>query len=125
MKIAVLGLGVIGTTYAYALQKAGHETFHIVREGKNVPSSITVHLLDGRYNPKGEEKDGDYSVKTASQNEEYDFILISVASGKLKEAKYPVLHSTYEGLHYSESITEGKLKKLKKQLEGNKMPFDM
>ena len=34
-------------------------------------------------------------------------------------------HSTYEGLHYSESITEGKLKKLKKQLEGNKMPFDM
>ena len=83
MRIAVLGLGVIGTTYAYALQKAGHETFHIVREGKNVPSSITVHLLDGRYNPKGEEKDGDYSVKTASQNEEYDFILISVASGKL------------------------------------------
>lgn len=39
--------------------------------------------------------------------------------------KYPVLHSTYEGLHYSESITEGKLKKLKKRLEGNKMPFDM
>lgn len=34
-------------------------------------------------------------------------------------------HSTYEGLHYSESITEGKLKKLKKQLEGNKTPFDM
>ena len=41
------------------------------------------------------------------------------------KGKYPVLHSTYEGLHYSESITEGKLKKLKKQLEGNKMPFDM
>ena len=39
--------------------------------------------------------------------------------------KYPVLHSTYEGLHYSESITEGKLKKLKKRLEGNKMPFDI
>ena len=32
------------------------------------------------------------------------------------------LHSTYEGLHYSESITEGKLKKLKKQLEGDIMP---
>ena len=27
MRIAVLGLGVIGTTYAYALQKAGHEIF--------------------------------------------------------------------------------------------------
>jgi DNA helicase-4 len=41
------------------------------------------------------------------------------------KGKYPVLHSTYEGLHYSESITEGKLKKLKKELEGNKMSFDM
>ena len=31
--------------------------------------------------------------------------------------KYPVLHSTYEGLHYSESITKHKLKKLKTYLE--------
>lgn len=31
--------------------------------------------------------------------------------------KYPVLHSTYEGLHYSESITEDKIKKLKKCLD--------
>ena len=86
MRIAVLGLGVIGTTYAYALQKAGHDTFHIVREGKDFPSSIHVHLLDGRYNPKGEEKDGDYSVMISSKDEKYDFILISVASGKLEDA---------------------------------------
>lgn len=33
------------------------------------------------------------------------------------KGKYPVLHSTYEGLHYSEIITEEKLKKLKKYLE--------
>ena len=31
--------------------------------------------------------------------------------------KYPVLHCTHEGLHYSENITENKLKKLKKYLE--------
>ena len=31
--------------------------------------------------------------------------------------RYPVLHSTYEGLHYSEFITERKLKKLKQYLE--------
>ena len=31
--------------------------------------------------------------------------------------QFPVLHSTYEGLHYSETITEEKLKKLKKYLE--------
>lgn len=86
MRIAVLGLGVIGTTYAYALRKAGHGTFHIVREGRNVPSSVRVHLLDGRYDPKGEEKDDVYGVATASRDEEYDFILISVASGKLEDA---------------------------------------
>ncbi|MBP5762588.1 MAG: ketopantoate reductase family protein [Lachnospiraceae bacterium] len=86
MKVAVLGLGVIGTTYAYALQKAGCDTYHIVREGKVIPPVIPVRLLDGRYDPKGEEKDGEYCVKTASTDEEYDFILISVASGKLEEA---------------------------------------
>ena len=86
MKIAILGLGVIGTTYAYVLQKAGCDTYHIVRPGKEIPSEIPVHLLDGRYNPKGEEKDGTYKVKTASDNESFDFILISVASGKLEEA---------------------------------------
>ena len=69
MRAAVLGLGVIGTTYAYALQKAGCDTYHIVREGKEVPSVIPVHLLDGRYDQKGEEKDGEYSVKLASNNE--------------------------------------------------------
>ncbi len=34
------------------------------------------------------------------------------------KGQYPVLHSTYEGLHYSESITTNKLKKLKMYLEG-------
>lgn len=33
------------------------------------------------------------------------------------KGKYPVLHSTYEGLHYSEKVTASKLKRLKKYLE--------
>lgn len=33
------------------------------------------------------------------------------------KGRYPVLHSTYEGLHYSEYITSQKLIKLKKVLE--------
>ena len=33
------------------------------------------------------------------------------------KGKHPVLHSTYEGLHYAETITPGKLNKLKKYLE--------
>ena len=87
MRVAILGLGVIGTTYAYAFQKAGHETFHIIREGrKDIPSVISVQLLDGRYNAKGEEKQDKYKVSIAENNEEYDFIIVSVASGKLDAA---------------------------------------
>ena len=33
------------------------------------------------------------------------------------KGRYPVLHPTYDGLHYSEFITESKLKKLKQYLE--------
>lgn len=36
---------------------------------------------------------------------------------KTKHPKYPVLHPTYEGMHYKESITEEVLKKLAKRLE--------
>lgn len=87
MRVAVLGIGVIGTTYAYALQKAGHDTFHILREGKKgVPSNIDVHILDGRYNPKGEEKDDNYEVTIAEDNSAYDYIIVSVASGNLEGA---------------------------------------
>ena len=33
------------------------------------------------------------------------------------KGKYPVLHSTYEGLHYAEKFTSLELKRLKKYLE--------
>lgn len=39
---------------------------------------------------------------------------------KTKE-KYPILHSTYEGLHYSESLTETKLEELKAYLEKDEL----
>jgi DNA helicase-4 len=32
------------------------------------------------------------------------------------KGKYPVLHPTYEGMHYDESITSNKLKKLSEYL---------
>lgn len=35
------------------------------------------------------------------------------------KGKYPVLHPTYEGLHYSERITKDKLCRLKKYLDTN------
>ena len=88
MKIAILGLGVIGTTYAYAFQKAGHQGEHILREAKRkeAPDSLTVDLLDGRYNSKGEVKQDTYTVQIANPGTEYDFIFLSVRNGLIKEA---------------------------------------
>ncbi|OQA26211.1 MAG: 2-dehydropantoate 2-reductase [Firmicutes bacterium ADurb.Bin354] len=99
MRIGILGLGVIGTTYAYAFQKAGHETYHIVRKQKrtSTPTKIPVHLLDGRYNSKGEEKDGEYIVSLSNEGDEFDFILISVASGKLADAMQTIRNDRLKG----------------------------
>ena len=55
MKILVVGLGVIGTTYAYLFEKAGHEVEHFIREDsdKNSIEMLEVDLLDGRTDKYG------------------------------------------------------------------------
>ena len=82
MRICVVGLGVIGTTYGYVFQKAGHQVEHLLREEKKskAPASLTISLLDGRYNKKGEDKADQYKVNLAEPSTEYDFIILSVAS---------------------------------------------
>ena len=88
MKIAILGLGVIGTTYAYAFQKAGHQVEHVLRDSKKstAPKELSVDLLDGRYHSKGENKHDTYEVHVAEADSEYDFIFLSVRHGFVKEA---------------------------------------
>ncbi len=88
MDILVLGVGVIGTTYGYALQKAGHNVEHWVRESKRgeVDSSLTINLLDGREHAKGVDKKDSYSIKLADSGSSYDFIIISISMGKLESA---------------------------------------
>lgn len=88
MKICILGLGVIGTTYANILKNGNNEVYHLIREEKQstIDREISVHLLDGRYSRKGEEKVQTYHVDFAESSTNYDFILVSVSSGKLKEA---------------------------------------
>ena len=39
MRICIVGLGVIGTTYGYVFQKAGHQVEHLLREGKKAKST--------------------------------------------------------------------------------------
>ena len=88
MKVAILGLGVIGTIYAYAFQEAGHQVEHVLRESKRstAPNVLKVDLLDGRYVSKGENKQDTYAVHVAEAHSEYDFIFLSVRHGFVKEA---------------------------------------
>jgi len=99
MDILVLGLGVIGTTYAYALQKAGHNVEHFVRESKRekIGSTINIKLLDGRDNPKGVEKTNSYSIKLAHPDSSYDFIFISLSMGKLEAAIKTLAENNIKG----------------------------
>ena len=109
MKIAILGLGVIGTTYAYAFQKAGHQVEHVLRDSKKstAPKELSVDLLDGRYHSKGENKHDTYEVRVAEADSEYDFIFLSVRHGFVKEAvetlrkiisKVPLFSSVISGV---------------------------
>ncbi|WP_303974409.1 ketopantoate reductase family protein [Streptococcus merionis] len=88
MKICILGLGVIGTTYGYVFQQAGHEVEHFVRPEKQeqVSGQLPVHLLDGRFDKSGREYDDTYKVSLAKPNSEYDFIFVSVRSGRVGSA---------------------------------------
>ena len=85
MKIMVIGLGVIGTTYAYCFQKAGHTVKHFIRDNKQAacPQKLEIDLLDGRYSKKGIAKKDSYSVEISPSDSSYDFIFVSVSSGKL------------------------------------------
>lgn len=88
MRILILGVGVIGTTYGYVFKKAGYYTEHFIRDERknNYPSTVKINILDGRYKRKGKEYKDKYDVNIAKDGSEYDFILISVSSGKLEGA---------------------------------------
>jgi 2-dehydropantoate 2-reductase len=90
MKILVIGAGVIGTTYAWQLQKIGCEITHLVRKNKieNYKNEgIQIRCLDLRksegilveesYHPK--------FVDDFPENDGYNFIIVSVNSNQLAD----------------------------------------
>ncbi len=83
VNILIVGLGVIGSTYGYLFQKAGHQTEHFFRENSSKAhiAELKVELLDGRINSSGEWKRDTYSVHYAQPGKAYDFIFVSVPAG--------------------------------------------
>lgn len=99
MKILILGMGVIGTTYGYLLKKSGNEVHHLVRHENNsfLPCSLQIDILDGRHNKKGIQYEDNYEVIYCQKPDTYDFILISVSKGKIKEAIECIKEHKIEG----------------------------
>ena len=91
MNILVVGLGVIGATYGYLFQKAGHRVEHLVRSSsaRSGISSLEVEILDGRTDPKGSLSHGRYSVHHHVHHrahDRYDLIVVSVPQGRIAVA---------------------------------------
>lgn len=87
MKILTIGVGVIGVTYAWQLQKAGYNLTHLVRKHKleqYKAQGIQIRCLDLR---KGEmQVEECYRpnfVDDFSANDGYEYILVSVNSDQL------------------------------------------
>ena len=68
MKILILGLGVIGSTYGYILRKSGHDVAHYIRptSQNHATESLSVSLLDGRNDKKGLQTEDHYPVMHAT-----------------------------------------------------------
>ena len=90
MKILNIGVGVIGTTYSWQLQKAGFDLTHFVRKNKiNLyrEQGIKIRCLDLRKSG-GVEIEEIYwpnFVDDFSANDGYEYILVSVNSNQLVE----------------------------------------
>lgn len=84
MNILIIGLGVIGTTYGYLFQKAGHNVEHYIRNTSsgNKIKELNVELFDGRTETKGVKIKDKYKVINAA-GKEYDFIFAAIPSGNI------------------------------------------
>lgn len=87
MRVLVLGLGVMGTTYGYLLRQGRHDVEHWVRRSSAAAGvdRIEVDLLDGRGHTKGLQATGNYEITHAAPGSSYDLIIVSVGAVHLAD----------------------------------------
>lgn len=119
MKIAVLGTGVIGTLYGWALGKR-YQVYHLVRPEKLEAvqgNKIALDVIDER--EKGNEQIKDYYVPNciATIDNSFDWIIVPVNTYQLRDAlillkkqaphaKYLIMTLNWNGLEEIEQILE-------------------
>jgi len=90
MIILIVGAGIIGSIYGWALSKAGHDVTHLVRPGKSqqLAKGIPIDLLDSR---KGYVKQyiGLYALKvteTLSLSDGFELVIVPTKPYQVEDA---------------------------------------
>ena len=80
MKILIVGAGVIGVTYGWALSEAGHDVTHFVQHGRqnDFKGSIPLDIIDER---KGHKKNHTtqyplHCVETISPSDRFEIVIL-------------------------------------------------
>ncbi len=89
MKVLIVGAGVIGTIYGWALTNAGHSVVHLVRPGRRskLENGISMDVMDRR---KGYKKwfVGTYAIRTVdalNATDAYEIVIVPVRHYALEE----------------------------------------
>jgi 2-dehydropantoate 2-reductase len=95
MKVLIIGRGIVGTIYGWALSKAGIDVTHVVRK-QGPPASVTLDLLDLRtgypkharvtYAPK--------TVRQISPSDGFDLIIVATKHYQAAQAIQQYLPDT-------------------------------
>ena len=98
MKVLIIGAGVIGSIYGWALSEAGHNITHYVRSGKKdkLKDGINIDVADTR---KGKKKRhivnyAAISTEVLSPSDSYDLVIIPVKQHQLIELLSQIANKT-------------------------------
>jgi 2-dehydropantoate 2-reductase len=98
MKTLIVGTGVIGVIYGWALHQAGNDVTHFVRPGKGgqFPNGVSLDLLDERkgYPPKAIYPYSIRCVETIAPADGYKLVIIPTNGQQVEAALQTVATST-------------------------------
>ena len=102
MKVLIIGTGIIGTIYGWALSVAGADVTHFVRKGKSekFKNGVLIDILDERKGYKKYNKTG-YSIKvTEIIDTEFDLVIVPTNWIQTEEALRTVIPHCSDSFFY-------------------------
>jgi 2-dehydropantoate 2-reductase len=82
MRVLVVGAGIIGSIYGWALAESGHHVVHLVRSGRasGLHDGLTLDMLDRR---KGHKRNFRllyrlHAVETLSRTDTFELVIVPV-----------------------------------------------